>query len=66
MIYREMRLMIVAMVLHTMAVVLMILGWVLRLKLLKIVAIPLFVTGLALTMYSIAVLMTTKNDKLKK
>ena len=66
MIYREMRLMIVAMVLHTLSISLMILGWVLRLKLLKIVAIPLFVTGLALTMYSIAVLMTTKNDKLKK
>lgn len=66
MIYREMRLMIAAMVLHTMAVVLMILGWILKLKLLKIVAIPVFVTGLALTIYSIATLTIEKNDKLKK
>ena len=66
MIYREMRLMIVAMVLHAVAIALMILGWILRLKLLKIVAIPLFVTGLALTMYSIATLTIEKNDKLKK
>ena len=66
MIYREMRLMIVAMVLHTLSIALMILGWVLKLKLLKIVAIPLFITGLALTIYSIAVLMTTKQDKVKK
>ena len=58
--------MIAAMVLHTMAIALMILGWVLKLKLLKIVAIPLFITGLALTIYSIAVLMTTKQDKVKK
>ena len=58
--------MIVAMVLHAMAITLMILGWVLRLKLLKIVAIPLFVTALALTIYSIATLTIEKNDKLKK
>jgi hypothetical protein len=66
MIYREMRLIIIAIILHMVSIALMILGWMLGLKFLKIVAVPLTVIGFALTMYSIVALTIIKQDKVKK